>query len=419
MSLADSINKLKEATASNSQNNEESAFSKLAHQQILRSSKRNPRLMVRILPPAQGKDLFFTEFRQWGVEYTKRDGSKTFTALNLKSEFDENDPLDVFINQLRSANMLPQGTFGSIYPKKHFYMNVVPYTFANGQLQMQTDAQGLPDVYVMDLGKKQMESVNSLLSEPINNPNTNPNYIASMNYQPTEEQKEWSFISSGLAYVIDINRTNNNNNISYSVNVQQGFCLPPLPAGWETKLEDLDALAEPSSATSASWVNSVINQMKEARGMLGGAPVAPVQAPTQAGVWNQATAQTTTFPPVQPQAQNGYVAQPTMPQPPVQTSTTTFPPVQPQVAPVQQAPVAPVQPTPVAPVQSNPLSNFGAPLNAQTTTTTTTAPIPPVQPTPVAPTPQAPVAPAQGTPVAPVAETPNDVLAGMGINIDL
>lgn len=444
MSLADSINKLKEATTSNNQNNGESAFSKLAHKEILRPSKRNPNLQLRILPPAQGKEVFFTELRQWGVEYRKKDGSKTFTSLNLKAEVDENDPLDAFINELRATNSMPQGRFGEIYPKKHFYVNVVPYTYVTinnvPQMQMQTDEQGLPDVYVLDLNKRQMESINEALSNPMNNPNANPANATAYNYNPTEEQKEWSFISDAFAYIVNIVRSDDGKRVEYKTSIQSNFCLAPLPQGWETKLEDLDALAEPSSTSNASWTNSVINQMKQDRAMIGGQ--APVQAPTRpnasVGTWNQTVGQpqpqTTTSTTMPVYNQGGYVQQ----QPVYNQPTQQMPNQQSVQHPVQQSvqptPVAPTQPNPVPPVQAqpaqptpapaqeaptSPLSNFGTPLGT-TTTTTTQAPAQ-AQQAPVSPTPTPTPAPASAQPSAPAQSAPdqeaNDILASMGLNL--
>lgn len=443
MSLADSINKLKEATASNNNSDGENAFSKLAHKQIKRSSKREPHLRFRILPPAKGKELFFTELRQWGVEYHKQDNSRIFTALNLKANVDENDPLDMFINQLRDTNSLPKGSFGEIYPKKHFYVNIVPYqsTSVNGvpQIQMQADENGLPDVYVMDLSKLQMESINEALANPLNNPNIIPANINAYNYTPTEEQKEWSFISDAFAYMIDLKREGGTGNtrVKYQVTVQSNFCLAPLPEGWETKLEDLDALAEPSYTSSPSWVNSVINQMKADRGMIGGQTSTQPQAPSrpanaQASAWNQAVGaqtqpqpQTTTSTTMPVYQQGDYVQQQPVYNQPTQQMPTQAPvqnPVQPapiadprgfqmpmnqaQVAPTPQQQTAPQAQTPQqAPV--NPLSNFGAPLSE-----TPQAQVQAPQQTPTSPVqPQAPT-------VATPDESATDVLANMGIDLD-
>lgn len=449
MSLQDNINRLKQATESHTGNgngDDKNPLENLVHQPI-RASQQNPQLVFRILPPAPGKELFYSEGRQWWVDTVNKAGKTKQMPVALAVEHQDTDPVQNLIDELEARNALPQNVFKR--PNKpiiHYYMNVVPYVWANGTMQMQTDERGLPDVYVLDASNKTMTTLVEALGDPMNNPNENPNFIAQYNIAPTEEQKSWSFLSSGLALAVRITRTvNESNKVRYNTDIAQGYPLTSLPQGWETKLEDLDALMEPSYLTSPNYANWIVKQVSNAAGLSGN-----VQAPqrdNEAHQWNQQvvtpTSQASTF--VAPQAT------PMAPQAPVQPSQAQYnqpapfapsAPTTPQQTPTRPT-VVPAQATPVQPqqVKADPFANqapsplaqnasqFGAQPMAQVTPAASQAPTQPQAPVSSQSAPTAPVTPAQPqtAPTAPQAtsEVPEvnasdlkDQLDSLGIDFD-
>lgn len=447
MSLQDNINRLKQATENNGSNsdNSKNPLQKLAHQPI-RASKQNPQIIFRILPPAPGKELFYSEGRQWWVNVTNKAGQTKRLPISLAVEHQDTDPVQNLIDELSARKAMPENAFGDPdYPRTHYYLNVVPYVYANGAMQMQTDERGLPDVYVLDANNNNMSTLVDALADPMNNPNENPNFIAQYNIAPTEEQKSWSFLSSALAFAVRITRSTKNGKTSYTTDIAQGYALAPLPQGWETKLEDLDALMEPSYLSSPDYANWIVKQVSNAAGLSGN-----VQAPqrdNEAHQWNQQvatpTSQASTF--VAPQAT------PVAPQAPVQPSQAQYnqpapfapgAPTTPQQTPARPT-VMPAQATPVQPqqVQADPFANqapsplaqnasqFGAQPMAQGAPAASQAPAQPQAPVSSQSAPTAPVTPAQPqtAPTAPQAtsEVPEvnasdlkDQLDSLGIDFD-
>lgn len=398
MSLSASMKAFKADQHSNTDSGE-NPFNNLTHKTIKRLSKDEPQMYLRILPPENQDDPFFQAFRSWGIEIPDKNGNKRFTSVTLAAKADSNDPIQNLIDELQSKDLLPVSSryHSTIYPATNYYVNVVPYVAvagANGYgLQMMVDDKGLPDVYVANINSHLMSKIMSLVNDPMNNPNLNPTTLAQLNVTPTEEQKSWSFLSDGVAYVLDFRREVNNKRISTDVNLTTNFPLAPLPQGWQSKLEDLKALATPTYQSTPSWATYVINALRAQQL----ANVDPVQAPVRtnatATVWNNSMPTQDT---PQPQAQ------------PYTTTTTTFVPSQP----VQQAPqpqAAPAQqPTQAQP--TSPLANFGAPLQQSQPVQEAPQPQPGAQP---APQPQA--APVEPAPDVDMPD-PSDMLKKMGID---
>ncbi|MGI4547595.1 hypothetical protein ACR2WV_26590, partial [Klebsiella pneumoniae] len=94
---------------------------------------------VRVLPPAQGTNVFFKEFRTTGINYSKKDGSQGFTGLTLPAE-EGSSVLDPYIQ-----DWITNGVQFSRFPNKpgvRYYIHVIEYFNNNGQIQPKTDAQG-------------------------------------------------------------------------------------------------------------------------------------------------------------------------------------------------------------------------------------------------------------------------------------
>lgn len=382
MSLADALAQLNTESGSNDGDTIENPYNKLAHR-ALQVNKKNPKYLVRILPPV-GENSIFAEYRRWFTQYQSKSGQKT-TAMTLSAKQDPEDPLEAYIQNMDAAGKLINSFGGKNWPSRRYLFNVVPYRInANHQLEMVTTPDGLPDVYVMDLNKNQTQELIQSLSDELNNPNLNPNVTAQMGVQPTQEQIDYSFASSALAYPVYLIRQNTSP-VSFTQQILTQYPLAPLPQGWETKLEDLQALTLPSYKQNRSFVDYVINQ---GNGLLAQQPsttpavddvpwtnaeidaVLPGNMTQQAPVADVHTVQMPPSAPVAP-------AQPVRPAP-----------VQP-VAPNPVASVAPVAPqTPVSP-----LAGLGNTIASQAPKTAPAAPQPSAQPAPAQPSQQAPVAP--------------------------
>ena len=87
----------------------------------------------------------------------------------------------------------------------------------------------------------------------------------------TQEQADWSFISSVLAYPVKLTVGQGLSNPS-RVDVETISALPPLPAGWEDSLEDLQYQATPTSEYAPNYVAKIITTIDSAIGVKQPAP---------------------------------------------------------------------------------------------------------------------------------------------------
>jgi len=419
MSLADTIAQLNKDNGNTStEETVENPWGKLVHNRALRLSKKQPKLLVRILPPLAGKEIF-AEYRQWFTTYQSKTGERT-TALTLSANQDPEDPIEGYIQDLDKAGKLVNRFGGKNWPTRRYLFNVVPYKMGqNNQLEMLTDTQGLPDVYVMELNKTQTTELVTALADQMYNPNLNPQATAQYNIQPTQEQKEYAFASSALAYPVYLIR-NDTQPVSYTNQVMTNYVLPPLPQGFENKLVDLEALTLPSYKQNKSFVDYIVNQGNSLMATQPNEAPAPM---TDAQVNAQMPTDMQSIPtPPAPQAQ--------------QPAPAPQQPTQPQFGQTYQAPAQPNAPQPVQPVApAQPSQSFSQPIPS--------TPVTPNQPQQQAPraASQAPVQPAQpsnnplagvGTPIANKEQQPaqpavpqdlsssvDDILKDAGLNIKL
>jgi len=354
MSLMDTINKLNnENNTSTNDAGLPNPYDALVHNRALQVNKKNPKLVVRILPPT-GDNAIFAEYRRWFTTYQTKTGGSKFTSFVLGAQQDPEDPLEAHINELDAAGKLLNSFGNKNFPSRRYLFNVVPYHFdqATG-LTMITDENGLPDVYVMDLSKTQTIELMNNLQEPMNNPNMNPQLIQQAGFQPTQSQVEYSFASSGLGYAVYLVwEKNGSAPVTYKQQVMTQYPLAPLPQGWETKLADLNSLTLPTYKQNRSFVDWIISQDNSLNAVQPkdqpasdpfsgfNANSLASQMPSGMGVEDTHTVSM----PAQPQKFSAPLA-PTAPVAPA--------PAPKPVAPTPVAPVAPSQPA------SNPLAGFG------------------------------------------------------------
>jgi len=275
MNLEEQLNSLVSSGTSSRQN--DAPYKKLKNG-TLYTSRKTPELLVRILPPAQQDKMFYQKYKEFGAQVGGRWsfitlGSKPTEMLN--NEISNWSQMGMSIGELRN---MPQAKKFKISLRTNFYLNAVPLkqTTVNGQLsiQMEMDNEGKPKVYLLRLSNTQMKQLSQSLSDKLKNPNIMPVYrqmAQAHNITITQEQADWSFISSVLAYPVKLTVGQGLSNPS-RVDVETISVLPPLPAGWEDSLEDLQYQATPTSEYAPNYVAKIITTIDSAIGVKQSAP---------------------------------------------------------------------------------------------------------------------------------------------------
>lgn len=235
---------------------------------------------VRVLPPAQGTNVFFKEFRTSGINYSKKDGSQGFTGLTLPAE-QGSSVLDPYID-----NWIANGVQFSRFPNKpavRYYIHVIEYFNNNGQIQPKTDSQGNIMIQPMELSNTGYKELLANLKDTMLKPSPNAPH---------------SFISANEAFLVNIAKAKKGE-MSWKVSVYPNAPLGALPQGWELQLSDLDKLAQPTEEQNPNFVNFLINNVNNTElshdnfkfnretNVLGEEPSAPKQEPTQQDIDSQ------------------------------------------------------------------------------------------------------------------------------------
>lgn len=275
MNLEEQLNSLVSSGTSSRQN--DAPYKKLKNG-TLYTSRKTPELLVRILPPAQQDKMFYQKYKEFGAQVG---GKWSFITLGskptemLNNEISNWSQMGMSIRELRN---MPQTKKFKINLRTNFYLNAVPLkqTTVNGQLsiQMEMDNEGKPKVYLLRLSNTQMKQLSQNLSDKLKNPNIMPVYrqmAQAHNITITQEQADWSFISSVLAYPVKLTVGQGLSNPS-RVDVETISVLPPLPAGWEDSLEDLQYQATPTSEYAPNYVAKIITTIDSAIGVKQSAP---------------------------------------------------------------------------------------------------------------------------------------------------
>ncbi|WBF81304.1 hypothetical protein FMLHJGGC_00253 [Staphylococcus phage BSwM-KMM1] len=236
--------------------------------------------LVRVLPPAQGTNVFFKEFRATGINYTKKDGSQGFTGLTLPAE-QGSSVLDPYID-----NWIANSVQFSKFPNKpavRYYIHVIEYFNNNGQIQPKTDSQGNIMVQPMELSNTGYKELLANLKDTMLKPSPNAPH---------------SFISANEAFLVNIAKAKKGE-MSWKVSVYPNAPLGALPQGWEQQLSDLEKLAKPTEEQNPNFVNFLINNVNNTElshdnfkfnresNVLGEEPSAPKQEPTQQDIDSQ------------------------------------------------------------------------------------------------------------------------------------
>ena len=235
---------------------------------------------VRVLPPAQGTNVFFKEFRTTGINYSKKDGSQGFTGLTLPAE-QGSSVLDPYID-----NWIANGVQFSRFPNKpavRYYIHVIEYFNNNGQIQPKTDSQGNIVIQPMELSNTGYKELLANLKDTMLKPSPNAPH---------------SFISANEAFLVNIAKAKKGE-MSWKVSVYPNAPLGALPQGWEQQLSDLEKLAQPTEEQNPNFVNFLINNVNNTElshdnfkfnretNVLGEEPSAPKQEPTQQDIDSQ------------------------------------------------------------------------------------------------------------------------------------
>ena len=235
---------------------------------------------VRVLPPAQGTNVFFKEFRTTGINYSKKDGSQGFTGLTLPAE-QGSSVLDPYID-----SWIANGVQFSRFPNKpavRYYIHVIEYFNNNGQIQPKTDSQGNIMIQPMELSNTGYKELLANLKDTMLKPSPNAPH---------------SFISANEAFLVNIAKAKKGE-MSWKVSVYPNAPLGALPQGWEQQLSDLEKLAQPTEEQNPNFVNFLINNVNNTElshdnfkfnretNVLGEEPSAPQQEVTQQDIDSQ------------------------------------------------------------------------------------------------------------------------------------
>ena len=236
--------------------------------------------LVRVLPPAQGTNVFFKEFRTSGINFTKKNGSQSYSGLTLPAE-QGSSVLDPYID-----NWIANGVQFSKFPNKpavRYYIHVIEYFNNNGQIQPKTDAQGNIMIQPMELSNTGYKELLANLKDTMLKPSPNAPH---------------SFISANEAFLVNIAKAKKGE-MSWKVSVYPNAPLGALPQGWEQQLSDLEKLAKPTEEQNPNFVNFLINNVNNTElshdnfkfnresNVLGEEPSAPKQEPTQQDIDSQ------------------------------------------------------------------------------------------------------------------------------------
>lgn len=278
-------------------------------------SKKQPEVLVRILPGVAGKE-FARPVKKASLrtESTKGNPMSIDFVWNLEDGVDDSKELEVFSTWLQQdpdGKKVP-GAFGPmVRPQLVYYLNVLPLeSTPDGQITHKTDDQGRPFVQMLQIPATAFAQLAKQLGDPMNKP------------QGTGEE---SFASESNAYPVKIGRSTGEGVVQYAVNIYQNFQLGQLPQGWDAVAPDLDYQSTPVSESNPEYFQSFVNRWNDKivlphidmGGTVGGAQQAnPVN--------EQAT--NNFFNPGQQQA-------PQQPVQPVQTQQPVQPPVQQQADP--------------------------------------------------------------------------------------
>jgi len=414
MSFADIINQEHKNLEQNS-GNDKVEYPKTKQKRLFFEQNQRE-VIIQVLPDAAMVGHFFVPIRKVYLTAKSSSGKDVNSNFVLDADPNPGSLLEQKITEWAGLGIIPNGYGGQASPRRTYLVNAVRIIQdpVSQQWVQERDANGQLATRVFEM----TQSAFANYAEKLKNPLLNTT-------------------GSGMSFM-DINRPNpiqitkperNSNSKEYKVDVYSSIVLPPLGAGWENTLEDLQAQAVPTErlVNGDKWVQAFID-MKEGRkpnqGNAGAQPTAPQPTSNPFGSFPGQTGQPVApqqpmgQPVGQPAPMPGYPAQPTAPMPTYQPQGQPAP-MPSYTAPAPQ-PVAPAQPVITMPtgmdagagepdpfsigVETDLSQNNG--LGAQPT-----QPVAPTAPTTPAPTYTAPATPAPtGEPTIPA---PSHATGGM------
>jgi len=418
MSFADIINQEHKNLEQNS-GNDKVEYPKTKQKRLFFEQNQRE-VIIQVLPDAAMVGHFFVPIRKVYLTAKSSSGKDVNSNFVLDADPNPGSLLEQKITEWAGLGIIPNGYGGQASPRRTYLVNAVRIIQdpVSQQWVQERDANGQLATRVFEM----TQSAFANYAEKLKNPLLNTT-------------------GSGMSFM-DINRPNpiqitkperNSNSKEYKVDVYSSIVLPPLGAGWENTLEDLQAQAVPTErlVNGDKWVQAFID-MKEGRkpnqGNAGAQPTAPQPTSNPFGSFpgqtgqpvapQQPMGQPVGQPMGQPAPMPGYPAQPTAPMPTYQPQGQPAP-MPSYTAPAPQ-PVAPAQPVITMPTGMGAGAGEPDPFNIGVETDLSqnnglgaqpTQPVAPTAPTTPAPTYTAPATPAPtGEPTIPA---PSHATGGM------
>lgn len=221
-------------------------FPKAKHNQIFLSKKKEPEVLVQILPDAEKQGNFFQPLREIGINYIKRDGTEKFMNFTLDGKYNPDSFLDPKIKELQDKELLTNKMFGGQQQaRKGYQINVVRVSREGNSFVQEKDQNGDIVVRSMRLRHSAFEKLKEQLKDPMQNVNGS----------------DLSFMNPDSASPVRISMPPEGAK-EYGVTPYTQFKLPPLPQGWESQLEDLQELAKPTEQISLDLVKAITDMIE-------------------------------------------------------------------------------------------------------------------------------------------------------------
>lgn len=259
MGFQDVLKQLQSKAETGSQGNNANSFNPLETLENPRLfiSKKQPEVLVRILPGVAGK-AFARPVKKASLrtDSTKGNPMSIDFVWDLEDDTDDSKELEVFSTWLQQdpdGKKVP-GAFGPmVRPQLVYYLNVLPLeSTPDGQITHKTDDQGRPFVQMLQIPATAFSQLAKQLGDPMNKP------------QGTGEE---SFASENNAYPVKISRSTGEGVVQYSVNIYQNFQLGQLPQGWDAVAPDLDYQSTPVSESNPEYFESFVNRWNDKIGL--------------------------------------------------------------------------------------------------------------------------------------------------------
>lgn len=242
-------------------------YDKVTHK-VIRANQA-PKMTFRILPPDDLENgLFYKDYRKIMITSPQGYNSK-FSNFVTESPEDPENPLEKAVSEWRRQG-IHFNKFNTGF-RQSYYIQIVPVVQNGNSLDIKKDANGLPDVYVLDVTSSLFDLLMKALGESGNDPVNNKYFASELENDNASDanQGSWSFLSPNIAYSVTITYNKNASKASdyYNLSVNAGNMLPPLPQGWENKLEDLEYLATPISKSNPSFMEKFIEDFNSQYGV--------------------------------------------------------------------------------------------------------------------------------------------------------